>query len=89
MVNFDPSVVKECVFCSPEESIDHVFYIVFRLIKIFQTLEDWFRQLGEVFSPVNFKYVLKYVAAKEKIMYLINFIVGDAKLVDKKAEIKR
>jgi len=33
-----------------------------------------------VFSPVNFIFGLKYVAAKKKIMSLINFIVGEAKL---------
>ncbi len=44
--HFDSNVVKECVFCNVEESIDHLFLYCFRLRRIFQTLEDWFRKLG-------------------------------------------
>lgn len=80
VAHFDPNVVKECVFCNAEETVDHVFLYCFRLRKNFQTLEDWFRKLGEVFSPANFIFGLKYVAAKKKTMSLINFIVGEAKL---------
>lgn len=80
VAHFDPNVVKECVFCNAEETVDHVFLYCVRLRNIFHTLEDWFRRLGEVFSPANFIFGLKYVAAKKKTMSLINFIVGEAKL---------
>jgi len=48
-------------------------------------LEDWFIKL--MLSTVNFIIGLKYVAAERKKTYLINFIVGEAKLVV--AETKR
>ncbi len=89
---FDSNVVKECVFCNVEESIDHLFLYCFRLRRIFQTLEDWFRKLGEVFSPVNFIFGLKYVAAKKDNNVFDKLYSGWSKvsnMVDKKEEIKR
>ena len=78
--HLDPELGEECIFCSQNETLEHLFIQCPRLCALFELLERWFRGLGELFVFDLFIFGPKYCAKKKDVHSLVNFVSGAAKL---------
>lgn len=78
--HIDPQVGEECLFCGQTETVLHLFFYCGRLEALLSQIEEWCRNLGEVFSPVLFIYGPMYKKNRKQIHVMLNFLFGQAKM---------
>lgn len=75
------NVQSGCPFCDMRETVFHCFMECDRLVDLFSVLKGLFFKFGEVFSFKSFIFGPKYYFSIRKKSQLLNFLVGQAKLV--------
>jgi len=80
VVHLNPNVEVDCLFCSENENIFHLFVQCERLGNLFSLLSQWVSALGEDLSPQLFIFGPRYVTSRKHVLVLLNFVFGTAKL---------
>ena len=77
----NPNVSEKSPFCSQKETVFHCFMDCGRLDSLFQLLQRIFTMLAYTFSMERFILGYPYLQKKRLKCQLINFILGQAKMV--------
>lgn len=80
VAHIDTTTSTSCLYCSQEETLEHLWLRCPRLNRVLSLTKKWFNGLSEDFDDCVFIFDPKYKPASKKKIIILNFLLRQVKL---------